>query len=317
LTWAIEQQQAELAARVTSALSYSWLIHLRWSEGLDWVHQVLALPSTAPTRERGTLLMCAIQLALFRGDVASNRPSGALWTLRSWLEECLALAERFADDELRLAAFGMIHAIREFGVELEGLPHMSLEEMQRSARRMGSTFGECRGLEILARRALHAGDLNTAAGHLSEAGRLARAAGDTSSLAVVLNQYGDVERARGAHTRARALYEECLALFADLGLGAQPNLVHNLGYLALAAGNWDEAAERFRQSLMLFRRLGEERGSAECLLGFGCIAAADGRAAHSHAVRGSRGGARGRWARIDLAHQSARLRALASARSEV
>jgi hypothetical protein len=163
LTWALEQNQAGLAARVTAALSWSWLVHLRWSEGLEWVSQVLALPNAAPTRERGTLLICAIQLALFRGDLASNRPSGTYATLRGWLEESLALAERFADDELLLGTHGMIHLVREFGVELEGLPHMSLEELQNWSRRIGNTFGECRGLEKMARRALSAGDLNTAA----------------------------------------------------------------------------------------------------------------------------------------------------------
>jgi predicted ATPase len=175
LTWAIEQQQAELAARVTAALSWSWLVHLLWSEGLECIHKVLALPNAAPTRERGMLLICALQLALFRGDLASNRPSGALCMLRGWLEESLALAERFADDELLLATNGMIGVIREFGVELEGLPDMGLDEEQRLARRIGHTFGECRGLEALARRALHAGDLDAAAGHLSEPARLARA----------------------------------------------------------------------------------------------------------------------------------------------
>jgi len=287
LTWAMEQQQAQLAARVTAGFSWSWLVHLRWSEGLEWVHKVLALPNAAPPRERAMLLIWAIQLALFRGDVASNRPSGALATLRDWLEECLALAETLGDDELRLSASGMIHVIREFGVELDGLPHMSLDELQSMSRRIGSIFGECRGLEVMARRALRAGDLDTAASRLNEAARLARAAGDTLSLALVLNQLGDVERARDAHTRARALYQESLALFADLGLGAQPNLVHNLGYLALAAGNWADAAARFADALTLFQRLGEERGLAECLIGFGCLAAAAGRAADAGTLFGA------------------------------
>jgi DNA-binding CsgD family transcriptional regulator len=197
------------------------------------------------------------------------------------------LADSLGDDGLRLAAYGMIHVIREFGVDLDELPHMTLDELQCESRRIGDMFGECRGLEVLARRALHASDLDTAARHLNEAARLARAAEDTLSLAVVLNQLGDVERARGAHTRARALYKESLALFADLGLGGQPNLVHNLGYLALAAGNWTEAAAHFTEALTLFRRIGEERGLAECLIGFGCLAAAQDRAADAAALFGA------------------------------
>jgi DNA-binding CsgD family transcriptional regulator len=103
----------------------------------------------------------------------------------------------------------------------------------------------------------------------------------------VLNQLGDVERARGTHTRARALYGESIALFGDLGLGAQPSLAHNLAYLALAAGNWTEATARFTEALTLFRRLGEERGLAECLIGFDCLAAAHGRAADAATLFGA------------------------------
>ena len=96
---------------------------------------------------------------------------------------------------------------------------------------------------------------------------------------MALNELGDVERARGAHPRAGARYEESLALLADLGLDAQPSLVHNLGYVALAAGDRARAAARFTEALSQFRRLGERRGMAECLIGFGAVAAAEGRAA--------------------------------------
>lgn len=95
---------------------------------------------------------------------------------------------------------------------------------------------------------------------------------------MALNELGDVERARGAHARAGALYAESLALFAELGLGAQPTLAHNLGYVALAAGDRAGAAARFTDALGQFRRLGEARGMAECLIGFGAVAAAGGRA---------------------------------------
>jgi non-specific serine/threonine protein kinase len=57
--------------------------------------------------------------------------------------------------------------------------------------------------------------------------------------------------------------------------------------VALAAGNWAEAAAQFTQALKLFRRLGEERGLAECLIGFGCIVAAEGRAADAATLFGA------------------------------
>ncbi len=113
---------------------------------------------------------------------------------------------------------------------------MSPEAALEEARRIGHTWGECRGLEALARRALRAGDLITASERLNEAIQVARRTGDTWSLAVGLNELGDVERVRGAYTRSGQLYEESMSEFAALGLGSQPSLVHNLGYVALATG---------------------------------------------------------------------------------
>ena len=96
--------------------------------------------------------------------------------------------------------------------------------------------GRVIGLEALARRALRAGDLNTARERLNEAIQLARGTGDNWSVAVGLNELGDVERVRGAYRRAGELYEESMSVFAQLGLGTQPSLAHNLGYVALASG---------------------------------------------------------------------------------
>jgi DNA-binding CsgD family transcriptional regulator len=93
---------------------------------------------------------------------------------------------------------------------------------------------------------------------------------------------GDLERSRGEHPRAGALYEESLTLFAQIGLAEHPVetpiLLHNLGYVALAGGQPDRAAERFADALFGYRRAGDPRGVAECLIGTGATAAADGRA---------------------------------------
>ena len=287
LTWALEREEAELAVRLAGSLAWSWLLHQRWSEGLDWVRRVLALSRPEPTHERALLLKSAVELMAFRGDLASNRPSGELGAVRSWVEEYLAIGETLGDDELVLGGHGMMGLLREFGISMEGPPEVSPEETQAMARRIGHTWGECRALEALARDALRTADLDAAGAHLSEAVRLARGVGDTWSLAMALNELGDVERVRGAYHRARELYEESLALFAELGLGAQPNLVHNLGYVVLAAGDHAGATARFTQALTLFRRLGESRGTGESLMGFGAVAAAEGRAADAARLFGA------------------------------
>jgi hypothetical protein len=101
---------------------------------------------------------------------------------------------------------------------------------------------------------------------------------------MTLNAVGDLERGRGEHSRAGARYEESLALFAELRLADQQQvLLHNLGYVALAAGNDSLAATRFMGAARAYQRLGDRRGISECLLGLGATAAAGGR--YADAVR--------------------------------
>ncbi len=287
LGWALERGQAELAVGLTCPLALSWLLHGQWSEGLDWTRRVLALPEKKPTRERGMLLAHAIELTIFQGDVSSNQPSGDLRAVRDWMLEYRALAEALHDEELMLGVHGLTYLLEECGVHLEGVPEVDLEETLEEARRIGHTWGECRGLEALARRALRAGDVDIASLRLNEAVQLARGMGDVWSLAVTLSELGDIERVRGAYRRAGELYEESMEVFAQLGLGTQPSLIHNLGYVALAAGDYETAQARFTQSLVQYRRLGSLRGAAECLMGLGAVAAVEGRAADAARLYGA------------------------------
>ncbi|HLZ26671.1 MAG TPA: LuxR C-terminal-related transcriptional regulator [Chloroflexota bacterium] len=72
-----------------------------------------------------------------------------------------------------------------------------------------------------------------------------------------------------------------------LGLRADPSRVHNLGYVALAAGQTGTAAARFAEALRAFRRVGDQRGVAECLIGLGCVRAAQRRSADAAELFGA------------------------------
>jgi hypothetical protein len=50
-------------------------------------------------------------------------------------------------------------------------------------------------------------------------------------------------------------------------------LLHNLGYVELANSDAQRAAERFGEAIVQFRRLGDQRGVAESVVGLGAVAA--------------------------------------------
>ena len=275
LSWAVQSGVPDLAVRLAADYSWPWLVHGRWSEGLEWTRRVLAMPQPGLTRERCMLLIGAVQLAIFRGDLASNRPTGDLAPAVQWIEECARIAEVLGDDWLQLAVSGIAELFREFGSEVAGVPALTPEQGLAAARQVGDPWGERRALEAAARAALRMNDGRSARALLQEAADSAQRDGDTWSLALALNELGDVERAASRHAHAKSLYEESAALFVALGLGEQPNLLHNLGYVALAMGDFGAAKSRFTRALTQFRRSGERRGMAECLIGFGALAAAE------------------------------------------
>jgi DNA-binding CsgD family transcriptional regulator len=159
--------------------------------------------------------------------------------------------------------------------------------MLELAHRLGRPWYEGRAAEFVASRALRSGDLSTAASLLDQAVKLARTAGDSWNVAMLLGQLGDVERMRGTHPRATPLYQESIRLFQVLGLREDPSRVHNLGYVALAERHNGRAAALFIDALRAFRRVGDQRGIADCLIGLGCVRAAERRPAEAARLFGA------------------------------
>jgi len=288
LGWAIAHQETDLALRIARALWWSWIVHGRWTEALTFLQRVLALPGAEEsTRVRGETICGLVTVLIFRGDLAANRPWGELASVRQWVDECLAIGQALACEELVLETQGLLLLLQEFGVPVADGTLPPYVEMDRRARTLGMHWGVCHGLEAQSRRELRRNDVVAAAAHLTEAVDIARMAGDTWELALALYQLGDVERSRGDYVHARDLYEESLQRFVGLGLDVQPRLLHNLGYVALARLEPREARRFFTSALAQFRVLGEQRGLIDCLMGLAAVTAADGHAVHATRLFGT------------------------------
>ncbi len=92
--------------------------------------------------------------------------------------------------------------------------------------------------------------------------------------ALALDKLGEVARLMGADTAAAASYAASLRIERDLDSRLEiARLTHNLGYLALHAGDTALARARFTKSLAGFRASGQPRGQAEALAGLAAVAA--------------------------------------------
>ncbi|HYW87091.1 MAG TPA: hypothetical protein VFB50_04940, partial [Chloroflexota bacterium] len=282
LDWAVTSGDANTALRLVSALWWSWLLHDRWTEAHEWLEHALNMAGAATrTPARGRALHGAGATAGLRGQYA---------LAQARIDECLAVARELNDDALLLAGYSAQALLLQQQGKSEDA-HVHVQAMLELARRLGQPWYESRGAEFVASRALRRGDLTAAAAELEQALRFARAAGDSWNVAMLLGQLGDVERMRGTHPRAVPLYQESIRLFQQLGLREDPSRVHNLGYVALAEGRTTRAVDLFTQALRAFRRTGDARGVADCVIGLGCVRAAERQPAEAARLFGAGDGA--------------------------
>jgi predicted ATPase/transcriptional regulator with XRE-family HTH domain len=276
LAWATSSGDAETALRLVAALGWYYGLLGAWTESREWVERALRTPSaSAPTLARARALTWASRLAVFQGHLA---------VAQLWLDEAVELGEQLGDEVVVVAARSIEVQMLFFAGAFEAAAQLAddlLPKMQRLADRWSeSCWCQGRLLATQANTALGRGNFAQARGLLESAADLARASGDAWSLAMNLSLLGDVERASGANERAGELYAESLALHQGRGMAgtATPSLLHNLGYVELANSDPQRAAERFGEAIVEFRRLGDQRGIAESVVGLGAVAAFEGRA---------------------------------------
>ena len=158
--------------------------------------------------------------------------------------------------------------------DLDAAEPLVLEALAR-ARRTDQSWIEARCLEFLGTFAMARGDMPVAETQYQAALQVARSGLDPWSEGMALNSMADFLRARGEYEKAGPLYEEALELFYTLDLRryTPQGLIHNLGYVALARGELQRAAQLFLESGNEYRSVGNDRrGLAECAIGLACTA---------------------------------------------
>jgi predicted ATPase/DNA-binding CsgD family transcriptional regulator len=266
LAWLVERGDARSALELVACLWWSWSLHLRWGEALAVFERVLALPVDDPAS--------AFRAGVLIGAGTINIMLGNLSVGRAYLDDASAIGAALGEERLQIQARG----VRLIALQFQGAAMVveQGEELLEWTRRIGWAWAEVRGLETLAGVAAGTGQHARAAELLEQGARISRREGDNWNLARCLEVLGDIERSRGDHARAARLYAESQAAVDSIGLGPYPAAIHNLGYVALAQGDRHRAGDSFAQALAMFRRIGDRRGAAECVIGLGCVLSSGG-----------------------------------------
>jgi predicted ATPase/class 3 adenylate cyclase len=224
LSWALEQDEVELALRLAIGQERFWDVHGQFAEGWRWVRAALERAEAQPPGVRARALTTAGFLAGRRGDYDA---ASAL------LVEGLSLAHE-AGDEATVAELlnnmGIIVGLRgdlgtsaSYFKEAVALYH----KLERPAD-LSSALGN------LGRALLEIDDLEAAQSALEEALTYARAGDYHLTAAFALNVLGRIALRRGDLNGARALLEDSLRTLKEIG--AKWHIAESLEDLAAVLG---------------------------------------------------------------------------------
>jgi non-specific serine/threonine protein kinase len=266
LDWLLDQpSRRDDALCVAQGLWWFWAARDHWTEASGRLTRLLdgLTADTGETPELDLLWMAG-SIAWMRGDLA---PANRL------IDQCVIAARQHHRTGVLARVLGIAAQLAAARGDYPTARQLC-EEGLPLVRETGPRWSEARYLDALALLALEQGDFEEAARWLTSSLDLSRAMGDAWSEAAALNKLGDVARAQSDYVHAGRFYEETLLRLESQGDELRASVLHNLGYVAIADGDQARATALFTHSLKLCQARGEQRGVAECLIGFACLAAA-------------------------------------------
>lgn len=267
LSWALEHPDEGTQPMLVMLFQLSWFWYRRGylQEGSEWVQKALeATDRMGESVARAFALGCRSMLALW---------SGELRLAAKCSKEAMEMGQRLnLDTVVSLAKMTHGTTLVNMGRDKEAYPHLvdSVELFDQQEQR----WLKGTALVHLANVSLGMGNVEQALAWLETATPLLNATGDIWNMAFGLSNYGEVARVQGDYEQAERYYLRTDELYKQAdSKGDQARLSTVLGYVAQHKGEFDEARGLFIRSLDEFRKLGNNRGIAECLAGLAGLAA--------------------------------------------
>jgi predicted ATPase/DNA-binding XRE family transcriptional regulator len=265
LATAMALNEAEVAARLLSALFLFWLDFGYWNEGVTWADRILtAYPDiSAPLRARA--LVTRIMLLRRIGD---NQRCASL------LPEALSVVEQVGD------IVGLAALLQEQSFQTKDYETATalLEKALSLSRESGHFFFAAFQLQLLGDRARIHGDLSRAAKLYNESLELLQELNVRPRTVYPIGNLGRIAFQRGDYAQARKAYETSIALARDLGYKtAMADWSLRLAEVALYQEDFAQARTTLQETLMLCREIGNQSEITEALVLSAGLALAIGR----------------------------------------
>jgi len=280
LAYLVERGEVEPALRLGASLFAFWYARGHPSGARDLLAAVLALPAAeGQPAARARALQWAGRAAYHQGDNAVSHRR---------YEERLAMMEHLGDRAGQaecLNFLGLLARERSDFVAAQGLFERSLA-LQRD---VGDRHEIASLLTRLGENALYQGDEGVARPLLERGLALYQELGDDLGPGWALRGLGQVAWATGDPAEACRLFEAALARHRAAGYGsdAVARTLHDLGGLALDAGDLATARARCTESLLLAEEAGSRATILLCLGDFAALAGARGEPARALRLAGA------------------------------
>jgi predicted ATPase/DNA-binding SARP family transcriptional activator len=265
LDWALDAGEAEVGLTIASSLWRFWQLRNLEQEGRERLEDLLALGSGSE-RTRANAQTFVGSLSFVLGDFE---------TARRVLEESLPVHRRVGDEEMIASTLGLLSVMVGDADSALALSREGLE----AARKAGG-FREGHALWQVGVALAAVGELDDAERTIGEAVGVARSFGNVRSVGTWQMTLGGLAIIRGDQVRARALFEESLAIHRGLAdAWGMSHALSNLSFLALEAGDADTARALLSEALAIEREGGHQPRLANALEMSARLAAADGQPA--------------------------------------
>ncbi|MEJ7790859.1 MAG: BTAD domain-containing putative transcriptional regulator [Gaiellaceae bacterium] len=267
LTWATEEDEADVGLRIGAALWRYWQLRGSDSEGRERLERLLALRSGSG-EARAQALSRTASLAFVKGDHEAVRRYG---------DASLPVLRRLGDNVVLAGTLGLMgNSALSLGDldRARALTEEAVEVGRRSGDPMTESYTCYTAGVVFAWR----GELDEAERLIEESVRLARQVGNVRSVASWSRSLGGIALARGDHSRARLLFEESLALHRMLGdtWGISHTLTR-LAFVMLAAQDTQASRRPVAESVALELKSGDRPGLVFNFEVCAGLAAAEGR----------------------------------------
>ncbi|MFL5759564.1 MAG: ATP-binding protein [Thermomicrobiales bacterium] len=263
LSWSVDQEDAETALRLGSALWQFWAASGRLNEASGWLRRALDIDSESASDARAKALLrlgnMAVELANY-GEA------------RRWYEASLAIRRQTGNE------LGIASALGSLGfVAWSQGEYREARSVLENALTIWQELNDKRGIAVTLQ---NLGNTALAEGKFDDARELHEASLDLRNemgdqLRVAYSRYwlGHLARIEGRTTEAKSQIDQSMVTFEEFGdLLGVAFACHELGRVAYDQGNAKSALDHYREALELRTQAGDVHGIIDCLEGTALVA---------------------------------------------